>query len=143
MEGAVGLPAVSSRLAWWTLFTRPGWRHVGILVRVSGDGHWVAVNSLYACVDVMHVVVDVDFEAALRAAGFTTMRVVGMRETRRLTLRGILNCVTLTKSILGIRAWRVVTPYGLYRYLQRKEGVSTNVVPTGTRKIDGRKEGRS
>lgn len=33
--------------------------------------------------------------------------------------RGLLTCVTVVKHLLGIRAWWILTPHQLYRYLQQ------------------------
>lgn len=140
LEGAVGFPEIPSTVAWWRVFTRPGWRHVGLLVRELGTNRWTVVNFLYSCVDVAGVDSD-DPEGRLRNAGFRVMRVTALRETRRVTPRGIMTCVSLTKAILGIRAWRVMTPEGLYRYLAARKGVVTNVVAAGSRKVRSRKKG--
>ena len=34
--------------------------------------------------------------------------------------RGLFTCVTAVKHLLGIRAWWIITPHQLYRYLQRR-----------------------
>jgi len=40
------------------------------------------------------------------------------------TFRGIITCVSIIKAALGIRAWFIITPQQLRRYLLRIGGIS-------------------
>ena len=40
------------------------------------------------------------------------------------TIRGLINCVTIVKSVLGLSKWFILTPQQLHRYLLRIGGRS-------------------
>lgn len=50
---------------------------------------------------------------------------------REFVFRGLLSCMTLTKALLGIRCWWLLTPYQLARYLLANGGSLVKVSEHG------------
>jgi len=97
----------------WRWMTRPGFRHVW-----AGEPHGnvlIAINSAAYGTEFMLL-----GPQELTARAISRVLVVDGWTPARYYCRGILTCVTLVKSLLGIRAFWVQTPWGLYSYLTRR-----------------------
>lgn len=116
----------------WVVFTdqtdffvlrwlRRGFRHCWILTH---DGtHWISLDPLADRMELIghyHLEKSFDLPLWLHTQGHTVLSVPERREPppRTLPLRW-LSCVEITKHFLGIRAFWVITPYSLYRYIQK------------------------
>jgi hypothetical protein len=102
------------------LFKR-GFQHVLALRR---DGRvWVAIHPHFSFVDVQVIREDLTPWAMYPEA--TIQHIIAMRENAYSLSEfhvGPLTCVELIKSLLGIRAWYVRSPWQLYRYCRRVYG---------------------
>jgi hypothetical protein len=99
-------------------FVRDGFRHVYAMraVKKRGRPRALIVNQVAQglLVDVCRQRVE-DCALAELDAGRTVVQVAG-RLQPRYTLR-VTSCVGVVKSLLGIHAWHVWTPWQLYKYL--------------------------
>lgn len=107
----------TDRAHWWNRWLRPQFRHVCAYRR---DGRvWLAVLPNAEFVDV-HVL---RTDAEPWPSDATVQRVVALRVEGIIRSRlfvGPITCVEHMKALLGIRDWRVRTPYQLYRYCRRR-----------------------
>ena len=97
---------------WYSKLFRPGFQHVQAMRR---DGrYWIAVCPYFWGVDIAVV----DFTPWDLFPKSTIQHVTRMRSPTNLSALhiGPLTCVTVMKSLLGIRSWRVITPYSLWRF---------------------------
>lgn len=103
-------------------FTRPGYRHCFIMLPSATNGTVIA-NQGYNGMILQATAWDVSSCAlACHRAGFTVRRVFNEKK-RGYTQRGLITCVSVVKSILGIEDMTVITPYQLDRYLLRRRMV--------------------
>lgn len=109
----------SGQIEWyWRLFKKGFW-HVAVTL-TDVNGREVTVDPRMTFIDVVRE------EIAGFRLGSTNLRI-----KRRIPLSdppwAILapgTCVTIVKACLGIRAWWVLTPYQLYKYLKKHGSVA-------------------
>lgn len=125
----------------WRIFTRRGWRHCWIILPsqtndagLFGNDDAIVVDPNIGFIEIQGVkrsprqVAD----EALEMGATCVIRVqVDRSQNPTYVPRGILQCVSLVKAVIGISAWQVWTPKHLARYLIRNGGQ----IYTG--KIDG------
>lgn len=100
----------------WLRYCRPGYRHV-MLTRYDGGGRWQIVSSHARALEVATLPNFGDYVRWLYEQG---AKVLVFRQWRRpeQPRRQMMNCVTTTAHVLGVRVpWHVVTPWRLSRYL--------------------------
>lgn len=101
-------------------YLRSGFRHVFIVV-LDNRGYWVGVDGMDGCPEA-GVVAGCDYDLIdyyRRERGFMVMQIDADRAPRGpFMMAG--TCVGLVKAWLGVRAFWVITPYQLYRYLKRR-----------------------
>lgn len=98
---------------WFSRFLQPGFRHVFICVRDGGQ--WIRIDGMRGLPE---VAVLTDFDIYCSEPGFEVLEVNAYRAERPLFLMAG-TCVGLVKAVLGVRAFNVLTPYQLYKYLKR------------------------
>jgi hypothetical protein len=108
----------------WLRVLRPGFRHCAVWVRV-GD-FWIGEECLshrteLSCVPVRY---GRALESALRRDGARVVRTFVRAAPRRLAPPLPFTCVEAAKRALGIHAWRILTPFQLYRHLVRTRRTS-------------------
>lgn len=97
-------------------FTRPDFRHCFVMVP-SESGGTVVVNQTWTGLYIQAVGWSLSASTlACHKAGFTVRRVLNKKKASY-TPRGLITCVSVVKSVLGIHDWRVITPYQLDLYL--------------------------
>ncbi len=103
----------------WLRGLRRGFRHCAVWVR-AGD-LWIVQESLSnrTILGVWTADREADLVAALHAAGHLVVRARVRPAPRRLAPPLPFSCVEAVKRVLGIHAWRVLTPWQLYRHLIR------------------------
>jgi hypothetical protein len=102
---------------------RWGFRHVFVVVKC--EGYWIALDGR-AGLPELQVVAGADFDliAHYRCQhGFTVLGLTAPRHRSRVPVL-LATCVGATKRILGLRAFWILTPHQLYRYLKRYDAVS-------------------
>ncbi len=104
----------------WLRPLRRGFRHCFALLR--DDAGWVLLDPLSGRLMVSHLSADAtrDVPARYRAAGFAVLGPFHPAPPTRYLLPPLLpaSCVTVCLRVLGLRA-SVLTPYGLFRFLQK------------------------
>jgi hypothetical protein len=99
---------------------KEGFRHCFVLLRKGP--HWVSCDPLLNRMEIeLHDLPgDFDFPGWLRGRGMIVVEsAVAAKNSRRPVAPFPFTCVEAAKRVLGIRAWWVVTPWQLYRYLMR------------------------
>jgi hypothetical protein len=100
---------------YWKFLRHPHW-HVAVIIHTSAGDILIDPRMPYISVDVVTGLLDERFPGVLR-----------QRVSRSIHLgdppwAGITpgTCVTIAKALLGIRAWWVLTPYQLFRYVEKR-----------------------
>lgn len=106
---------------WWDLFTRPGFRHVYALRYLQPLDAWVMVD--WSNVGLAIEFLPKRFVDALilgvNAHGGRFLDVEVKAAPRRLIPFVPLYCVSAMKELIGLRSWKVITPYQLYCALMK------------------------
>lgn len=107
----------ATEIAWVRVLLREGFRHCFVLVQQNG--RWISFDPLAHRIDldIPDVPDGFDMSGWLRGQGFTVVRARVDRRPGPPALFAPFSCVEAVKRVLGVRAWRVVTPWGLYRHL--------------------------
>lgn len=100
---------------------RPGFGHVSIMWRCPVGENYLLAEYVMGGVDVWSIPAFIPRDNAIRSmtnrwggAGIRWVSYTCQANKAQQVLRGHLNCVGLVKAILGLRCWRVWTPYQLY-----------------------------
>lgn len=104
---------------WWLRLLRPGFRHC--FVALQCDGGWVVIDPLSHYTAVVHFPFseEFDLQALYRQHGLKVVQTQFVSPNRRIMPIRPFSCVESVKRILGIRAGLVLTPWQLYRYLNK------------------------
>jgi len=103
-------------------FLRPGFRHC--FVALAAGDYWIAIDGRRGLPSIQVVAAaSFDLAAFYRGLGYT---VAPMREAPRpaRTPLAIATCVGAAKRVLGIRAPLALTPYRLWKCLERNDARS-------------------
>lgn len=109
----------ATEIGWVRILLREGFRHCFVLVQQNG--RWISFDPLAHRIDldVPEVPGDFDMTGWLRGQGFTVVPARVDRGAGPPSFLSPFSCVEAVKRVLGVRARRVVTPWGLYRYLTK------------------------
>lgn len=101
-------------------FLRPGFRHCFVLIR-SRD-RWISIDPMAHMTRIdLHEVTAGQDPGVILAGHDMTVVATHLREAPPVVAAPMLcSCVEIVKRILGIQAWRIFTPWQLYRYLLRE-----------------------
>jgi hypothetical protein len=104
---------------WWLRLLKPGFRHC--FVALAGAGGWVVVDPLSHRTCVAHIPISAELDLAgwYAAHGLTVVAAKVFSSSRRVSPIRPYSCVESVKRILGIQAGWVLTPWQLYRYLNK------------------------
>lgn len=104
----------------WLKFLRPGFRHCYVLLN---DGErWSSVDPLSHFTEVAihhHVPPDFDLPAWLESRGLKPVFAPVRRPLKKPAPLMLFTCVEAVKRILGIHRRFILTPWQLYRYLEK------------------------
>ncbi len=105
---------------WWLRLLRRGFRHC--FVALSMPSGWVVVDPLSHRTVVTHFPASKEFDLAgwYRQQGMAVVSVNDGSPYRRTAPIRPYSCVESVKRILGIHAAFVLTPWQLYRHLNKK-----------------------
>ena len=106
------------RGGWWDWFLRPAFRHV-VAVRLVWDLRaWVVFDPSRDRTEILLLPngPKADEEIARLMARATAVLRITARDERGMGAP-VFGCVAAVKALLGIRSWRALGPYGLYRQL--------------------------
>lgn len=115
-----GDEAVEKR--WWHVFTKPGFRHCFAFRYLVKADMWVAVdwsNTGLSLGTIPKEAVDIII-IAVNQSGGAFLEILAKPQERRAIPPLPLYCVTAVKELVGLRDWRVVTPWQLYCALLRR-----------------------
>lgn len=111
----------------WSFLNRPGWRHCLLLISIYFPAAGVFARRYTMVVNPCGWGLHVDviwrtpeqIVAEFVAEGCTAVlqQTVELPPPQPFILRGVFTCVSVIKAALGLRNWRVVTPYGLFRFM--------------------------
>lgn len=104
---------------WWLRLLRPGFRHC--FVALASPGGWVIIDPMSHVTSVAHfpLIEEFDLAAWYRLHGLKVVPVKKNTTDKRVAPFLPHSCVECVKRILGIRALCVLTPWQLYRYLNK------------------------
>lgn len=109
-------PECNDLMPWYVRPVVRGFRHVYAMRDYNGVTLIVSHNAQGLIVDASPVPVT-NCVRALNAQGVETVLAVAGRLKNGYTQRGVQSCVSIVKSLLGIKAWHILTPQQLYNYL--------------------------
>jgi hypothetical protein len=104
---------------WWLRLLRPGFRHC--FLALEGAEDWLVIDPLSHRTALAHIPKMQDFCLLnwYRRNGLKVVKVRIDTSKRRACPVMICSCVESVKRILGIHARWVLTPWQLYRYLNK------------------------
>ena len=104
---------------WWMRFLKKGFYHC--IVALGYKNEWVIIDPLIHFTDII-VVKKGNVESFLHQHGYRTLKVdVKEPSTRRLRVMPY-TCVETAKRFIGVVNPFILTPYGLFCYLNEKIG---------------------
>lgn len=116
----------------WLRWLRPGFRHC--FVALDDGIEWLTVDPLLHRLEVRASGLSSEFDLAseYRRMDLVVLEVALAPVALRAAPPGLFTCVETAKRLLGIRAWRILTPWQLYRFLSRAaaaQAVPKSVAP--------------
>lgn len=104
----------------WLKWLKPGFRHCFALLH---DGRaWVIIDPLAPWTEILVPELDGRFDLAgwFAGQGLTVLPARTSRARRCVPFPAIFTCVEAVKRLIGIHDPLLITPFQLYRYLQRE-----------------------
>jgi hypothetical protein len=104
---------------WWLRLLRPGFRHC--FVALEGADGWVVIDPLSHRTCVARIPMGAEFDLAdwYRRSGMTVVETHVTATSERVAPLRPYSCVESVKRILGIRAGWVLTPWQLFRHVNK------------------------
>lgn len=105
---------------WWLKILKPGFRHCFALAR--DDKNWIVLDPLSPHLEVAVLPLPRDFDVPnwLRSQNLTVIDAPIQRQHRRAAPINWFSCVEVIKRFLGIHSRRIMTPWQLYRFLNKE-----------------------
>lgn len=104
----------------WLKIFKPGFRHCFVLLN---DGQqWISVDPLSPYTDIQvyyHIGISFDLPEWLKARGYKVVKSSINKQHQKPAPWMVCTCVESIKRILGIHERFILTPWQLYRYLQK------------------------
>ena len=105
---------------WWLRFLKSGYRHCFIILN---DGRrWMSIDPLAPYTDIQvyyHITPDFNLPNWLKEQGHTTLLCAVNKTHQKPAPFMLYTCVESVKRILGLHCWRIITPWQLYKHLQK------------------------
>lgn len=104
---------------WWLRLLRPGFRHCFVVLATAGG--WVIVDPMSHVTSIAYFpfIEEFDLRQWYVQCGLTVVPVKNNTTDKRVAPFLPHSCVESIKRILGIRALTVLTPWQLYRHLNK------------------------
>lgn len=108
---------------WMIRLLNPYYQHVYAVKKSEGEQFWIVINPLSSHTDIKMLPVSEYPHIRMMTNEEDIVLTVDtdIKKRDRHTLC-IINCVEIVKSLLGIRAFWVFTPYQLYKCIVREHG---------------------
>src|SRR5678815_3732701 len=111
----------------WSFLCRPGWRHCLLIITLYFP-RMHALATRYSLIvnpcgwglhlDVVWRTPEAIVAEFIEAGVSAVVRAnVDLPPDKPYILRGVFSCVSVIKAALGLRNWRIITPYGLFRFM--------------------------
>lgn len=109
----------SDRKKWWTSFLKKGFRHVHVLRESDCGEHWILANAVGGNIflDIFPLICLQDIYR-----NSTIVEYWSQMHQEPFFKIAQLNCVELVKMVLGIRKFRIFTPYQLFKHIGGSHG---------------------
>ncbi|MCB1721579.1 MAG: hypothetical protein H6860_04245 [Rhodospirillales bacterium] len=108
----------------WLKILKPGFRHCAVLLN---DGHnWITIDPLsnYTDITVHRVPLEFDLPLWMKDRGHKVVPAPIKRMPHPAPF-AVYSCVEAVKRVLGIHQRLILTPWQLYRYLNRIQTIQT------------------
>ena len=117
----------TDELPFWKRRLAKDFRHCWVILR--GNRAWAGISSAAFGIEarVFDCEPAFDLPAALERSGCRVVHVRGDRPIAYMR-RGIISCVSVAKQLIGLRAWHIITPRQLWKYLQALEAEASDDV---------------
>ena len=104
----------------WLRLLKPGYRHCFVLFQ--DGGRWISVDPLLNHMEVQahEVTAGFDLAAWLRGRGHRVVETEIFRDRMKPAPFMLFTCVEAVKRVLGLHAAFVLTPWQLFRHLERQ-----------------------
>lgn len=105
---------------WWLKILKPGFRHCFVVAR--DDNHWIVLDPLSPHLELAVLPLPHEFDVPnwLREQNLTVIQAPITRRYQKAAPVNLFSCVEVIKRFLGIHARRIVTPWQLYRFLNKE-----------------------
>ncbi len=105
---------------WWLKVLKPGFRHCFVLARDANN--WIVLDPLSPHLELSVLPLPRDFDVPqwLREQNLTVIDAPIQRHHRKAAPLHVFSCVEVIKRFLGIHSRRIVTPWQLYRFLNKE-----------------------
>ena len=105
---------------WLIKRLRKPYQHVLAIKKSPGKRFWIVINPIisFTYVDIVPVKDFPDIESLVDKNAVIVPYTASIIDKSRHTLC-VINCVEIVKSLLGIRAFWIWTPYQLYKYIKK------------------------
>lgn len=105
---------------WWLRLLKPGFRHCFALAR--DERHWIVLDPLSPHLElaILPLPRDFDVPAWLEKQGMTVTAAPLHRDYRKPAPANWFSCVEVVKRFLGIHHRHIMTPWQLYRFLNKE-----------------------
>lgn len=121
----------------WLKVLKPGFRHCSVLV--NDGNNWLTIDPLsnYMDVTVHHVPPEFDLPLWMEDRGHVVVK-AKMEKPETPAPWGVFTCVEAVKRVLGLHKRSIITPWQLYRYLERVEkGERVHCAPRNFNFLEG------
>lgn len=105
---------------WWLRLLKPGFRHCFAIAR--DEKNWIVIDPLSPHLELAILPLPREFDVPkwLRAQGMTVTHAPITRHTNKAAPMNWFSCVEVIKRFLGIHASHIMTPWQLYRFLNKE-----------------------
>lgn len=119
MRAGVFFSSKQGKWRWWNLFTGYKYAHCWV---VFEDKVCVSVNPLIWGIQVS--IYDCSLDDYIKEIDATAIYTLDIdyKPVDNTKYRGLYSCVSITKAMLGINDWKILTPKQLAKYLEGNNG---------------------
>ena len=106
----------ADRTRWWNWMLKKGYGHVEVYTDIAGGFMLLYPNFIGIALYEQYCTE----EELLKLDNMVFQEyIVNQRESQKSNLKGIITCVSIVKNLLFINKWWIITPFQLYKYIER------------------------
>ena len=108
---------------WWLRFLKKGFKHCFVIL--SNEQNLVVIDPLRNRTEicVMSSFPLARMQSLLEANGYITVRTNVRQNFTAAVSLGLFSCVEMAKRLLGIHKFSIITPYRLYKFLNKDKNM--------------------